>query len=163
VKTATLGTALLFAIGLQGVAQQNAQHECAQTSGMQIYSNVTYIEEAGDVIGIEVAFAVGQDNSINALFYDYEGAPTTDGVPLPGRAEGTDLSIDGIWVQHLKDSSGKGIVQRTPVKLRGKFDETNFVGTVQINGGSIEALQLRRVDAIWLCRTKNEPIHTRPK
>ena len=130
---------------------------------MRIYSNATYVEEAGDVVGIELAFTVRQDNSINALFYDYEGAPTTDGAPLPGRAEGTTLAIDGICSQHLKDSLGKEVLHTLPVKLLGTFDETNFVGTVQINGGSLEFLRLRRVDAIWLCRANNNPIPAGPK
>lgn len=155
--------ALLFVVTLPAVAQQHAEHECAQTAGMRIYSNATYVEEAGDVIGIELAFSVRQDNSINALLYDYEGTPTTDGAPLRGSAEGTDVSVDGIWVQHLKDSSGKEIVQTTPVKLRGTVDETNFVGTVQINGGRLDDLRLLRVDAIWLCRSNDKGMQTQPK
>ena len=100
---------------------------------------------------------------INALLFYYEGAPTTDGVTLLGRVEGEDLSIDGVWVERLKDSSGKEIVQRTPVKLRGTVDETNFVGTVRFNGGRLEELRLHRVDAIWLCRANNKDKHTQPE
>ena len=163
VKKAIVGSALLFVMTLPTVAQQHAQHECAQTSGMRVYSNATYVEEAGDVVGIELAFIVRQDNTINALLYDYEGAPTTDGAPLRGRAAGTTLTIDGIWPQQIEDSSGKEVVHTVPVKLRGTFDETNFVGTLQINGGGVESLRLRRVDAIWLCGTNNRPIHAEPK
>ena len=154
---------MLFVMALPAFTQQQAEPECAQTSGMRIYSNATYVEEAGDVVGIELAFIVRQDNTINALLYDYEGAPTTDGAPLRGRAAGTTLAIDGGWSQHIEDSSGKEVVHTVPVRLRRTFDETNFVGTVQINGGGVESLRLRRVDAIWLCRAKNKLIHAEPK
>jgi hypothetical protein len=163
VKNAIVGTAMVFVITLPAFTQQQAEPECAQTSGMRIYSNATYVEEAGDVVGIEIAFTVRQDNSVNALLYDYEGEPTENGVPLPGRAAGTSLAIDGIWSHHLKNSSGREVVHIVPVKLRGTFDETNFVGSVQINGGSVESIRLHRADAIWLCRANNKPIHAEPR
>lgn len=162
-KDAIAGTVLLFVMALPAFVHQQAQPECTQTSGMRIYSNATYVEETGDVIGIELALAVRPDNAVSALLYDYEGVPTKEGVPLPGRAAGTTISIDGIWVQRMESSSGKEVVHRVPVKLSGTFDEMNFVGTVQINGGSLKALRLRRVDAIWLCRANNKGMHTQPK
>ena len=81
---------------------------------MRIYSNAAYIEEADDVVGIELAFNVQPDSSVNALLYDYEGAPNMNGAPLVGRMAGKTLTIEGKWVQNLQDSSGKETVRTAP-------------------------------------------------
>ncbi len=156
VNNPIVGVALLFAMALTAFAQQRHEDECALTSGMRVYSNASYVEEAGDVIGVELALTVRPDNSVSALLYDYEGVPT-NGVPLPGHAAGTTLTLDGVWTQHLEDSSGREIVQTVPVKLRGALDERKFVGTIQVDDGGSEAVLLLRVGAIWGCRANNKP------
>jgi len=156
VKHSIITTALLFLMVLSVCAQPKRGDECARTSGMQIYSNATYIEEAGDVVGLELALTVRPDRSVNALLYDYEGVPTNDGVLLDGRIAGTTLTLDGIWVQHLHESSGREIIHKVPIALRGVVNEKSFVGSVQINGGSQGSVRLLRTETIWLCRASSK-------
>src|SRR5258708_19433854 len=57
--------------------------ECAQTAHSQIYSNATFIEEAGDVVGFELALQLSpHKSSVSGLLYDYEGVPNDDGIGL---------------------------------------------------------------------------------
>ncbi len=153
-KNTSAGTALLVVMAFLAFAQERPGDACIRASRMRIYSNATYVEEAGDVIGVELALSVSPDKSVSALLYDYEGAPHKDGVPLPGHLTGKTLAIEGTWVQHLRDNSGKEIVQRVPVKIKGTLDDGQFVGTIKIDGGSREPVRLVRVDAIWLCPSK---------
>lgn len=155
VKNPSIGTALLLIVGLVAFAQERPQDACIHTSRMRIYSNAHYVEEAGDVVGVELALTVHPDESVTALLYEYEGAPHKDGIPLPGRLIKETLAVEGTWIQHLRDSSGKNIVEKVPVKIQGTLDDAQFVGTIKIDGGSRETARLVRVDTIWLCPSKN--------
>lgn len=155
-KNTIIEIALVMIVIQPGFAQQYPDDDCSRTSHMRIYSNATYVEEAGDVVGIELAFSRLSDKSVSALLYVYEGAPTKDGVPLPGQFTGSTLAIEGIWVQQSRNSSGGKIAHRVPIKLYGQLDERKFVGTIQIDAVSPQAIQLQRVDAVWLCRANKK-------
>ena len=155
-KNAIVGTVLLFVVAIPAFAQQQPEAECARTSGMRVYSNATYVEEAGDVVGIELALSVRSDTSVTAFLYDYEGVPTTSGIPLLGHLSGKTLTIEGSWSQNLRDSSDKEVVRTVPVNVRGELDEAAFEGSVQIDAGKAQTVRLRPVDAIWSCRANSK-------
>jgi hypothetical protein len=150
-----VGTVLLFVVAIPAFAQQQPEAECARTSGMRVYSNATYVEEAGDVVAIELALSVRSDTSVTAFLYDYEGVPTTS-FALLGHLSGKTLTIEGSWIQNLRDSSSKEVVRTVPVNVRGELDEKAFEGSVQIDAGKAQTVRLRPVDAIWFCRANSE-------
>jgi len=136
------------------LSQDRRETSCTTDPGTKIYSNVKYVEEAGDVIGLELALGPIISKKVDVLLYVYEGTPTTKGMRLTGLVRGKTLVIDDTSSEHLVGSSGKDIVYELPVKISGTWDEKQFAGTVQINRGDPKAVELRRVEAIWLWASK---------
>ena len=76
------------------------EDECTRTANMQVYSNAFLTkDEAGDLVGYELALRQANDSTVEALLFVYEGAPA-DGITLPGRISGKNLTIEGSWVEH---------------------------------------------------------------
>ena len=136
-----------------------SEDECARTAHSQIYSNAVFIEEAGDVVGFELAIQRSpHGSSVGALLYDYEGVPNEEGIGLSGRIVGKKLTMEGNWVSHLiEELSKKEIVQTRSVKLDGTIDSTLFRGTIKI--GDLDTpirVRLKRVDHIWMCKCQTK-------
>lgn len=144
--------ALVPFVGFDG--RLNASEDkCDQTARLRIYSNVSFIEEAGDVVGYELALQQPDGTSIGALLYVYEGVPTEDGISLSGQISGRKLNMDGDWVEHLiEEPSKKEIVEAHHVKVDGTFDSTWFRGTIKIGDLATPInVRLKRVRHIWMC------------
>jgi len=135
-------------------SQSRREKDCNTDPETKIYSDAKYVEEAGDVIGLELALKPSTGEGINALLYIYEGAPTMKGISLRAILKGKTLVIDETSSEHSFDSSGKDVVHELPIKISGTLEESEFAGSVQINGGNPETVVLRRVPAIWLCTSK---------
>lgn len=132
-----------------------SEDECARTAHSEIYSNAAFIEEAGDVVGFELAVRRSHhSSSVSALLYDYEGVPNEDGISLSGQILGRKLTMEGNWVRHLiEEPSKKEIVETRLVKLDGTIDSTGFRGTIKIeNVDKPMSVRLKRVDHIWMCK-----------
>jgi len=128
---------------------------CARTSHSQIYSNAVFIEEAGDVVGFELALQRSHHgSSVTALLYDYEGVPNEDGISLSGQILGRKLTMEGSWVRHLIEMpSKKEVVETRLVKVDGTIDSTRFRGTIKFKDLDTPIrVRLKRVDHIWMCK-----------
>jgi len=126
---------------------------CAQTANMQIYSNAFLSEETGDLVGYELALRQASDSTVEALLFVYEGAPD-DGVGLPGRISGKNLTIEGNWLEHqIEYPSKKEVVVTHMVKIDGTLDSGWFRGTIKI-GGMVtpDKVRLKRVSRVWVCK-----------
>jgi hypothetical protein len=130
------------------------EDDCTQTANMQIYSNAFVTkDEAGDLVGYELALRQASDSTVEALLFVYEGG-AADGVNLPGRVSGKKLTVEGSWVEHLTEyPSKKEIVQTHLVKIDGNLDSKWFRGTITI-GDMFESrmVRLKRVNHIWVCK-----------
>ena len=126
---------LLLALLLFQVPDEAISRTCKSVKGATIYSNAYYVEEAGDVVGIEIA--IFPYSGHRALLFVYEGTPFSDPIPLTGKRFGTKVS----W------SSPKG-------KLYGTITGHEILGTVQVGDGSPERVRLRKVSHLWGCRSK---------
>jgi hypothetical protein len=136
------------------------EDECIRTAHSQIYSNAVFIEDAGDVVGFELAVQrSNHGSSVSALLYDYEGVPNEDGISLSGQILGKELIIEGNWVRHLTEMpSKKQIVETRHVKVNGKIDSTRFRGTIKIEDLDTPInVRLKRVDHIWMCKRQTKP------
>ena len=132
-----------------------SEDEYARTAHSQIYSNAVFIEEAGDVVGFELALQRSHDSSsVGALLYDYEGVPNEDGISLSGHILGRKLTMEGNWVGRLiEQPSKKEIVETRLVKLDGTIDATRFHGTITISDLDTPIrVRQKRVDRIWMCK-----------
>jgi len=130
------------------------EDECTRTASMQVYSNAFLTkDEAGDLVGYELALRQINDSTVEALLFVYEGAPA-DGITLPVRISGKNLTIEGSWVEHLTEyPSKKEIVQTHPVKVDGKLDSSWFWGTITIGDMvTSQRVRLKRVSRIWVCK-----------
>jgi hypothetical protein len=127
--------------------------ECARTAHLQIYSNAVFIEEAGDVVGYELALQRRSGGSIAAVLYIYEGAPNKDGISVSGRISGGTVMMEGKWILHLvEEPSHKEVVETHSVRIDGTLDSTSFRGSVKIDGfDNHSKIRLKRVDHIWMC------------
>jgi hypothetical protein len=135
-----------------GASQNTATDECAQTAHLQIYSNAVFVEEAGDVVGYELAFQEHNRKSARALLYVYEGVPNEDGISVSGQISGTKLTMAGDWVLHsIEQPSKKEMVETRPVEISGTLDSNRFRGTIKISGHAT-SVKLKRVGHIWMCR-----------
>jgi hypothetical protein len=56
-------------------SQSTPEDECARTARLQTYSNAVFVEEAGDVVGFDLAFQQRNGHSVTALLYEYQGVP----------------------------------------------------------------------------------------
>jgi hypothetical protein len=131
--------------------QSTSDDECARTARLQIYSNAAFVEEAGDVVGYELAFQQRKRNSLGALFYIDHGVPNEDGQSVSGKISGKELTMKGNWVLHLiEEPSKKRVVEAQPVEISGTLDSKRFRGTITISGQT-ESVTLNRKDRIWMC------------
>jgi hypothetical protein len=118
-----------------GANQNTPDDECAQTAHMQIYSNAVFVEEAGDVVGYELAFQQRKGNSIEALLFDYQAVPTKEGMSISCRISGKELTMQGNWVVHLIEEPSKNeILETRPVEISGTLNSKHFRGTITISG-----------------------------
>jgi hypothetical protein len=74
---------------------------------LKVYSNAAYVEEAGDVIGYELAFEQRSSRSIKAHLYIYQGVPNLDSISLSGKFSGGKVTMEGNWIQHLIEEPSK--------------------------------------------------------
>src|SRR5262249_28051503 len=120
---------------------------------MSIYSNAEYIEEAGDVVGYEMAIQHGKGAIVSARLYVYEGMPNEDGIPLSGQIAHGKLTLEGNREEHLiEQPSNKEIVETQHVIVSGTLDSNRFRGTIRI--ADLETpiqVRLKRVVHIWTC------------
>ena len=132
----TIGTAFFLFLPFRPLPAQDAlPQECGWTRHAQIYSSAHYVEEAGDVVGQELAVWLREDKSIEAGLYDYEGAPNTDGIRLTGKISGAKLNLQGDWVQHLSERpSHQATVQTAHVQVTGTLDNRLLRGKIRISG-----------------------------
>jgi hypothetical protein len=130
-----------------------SEGQCARTAHLRIYSNASFIEEAGDVVGYELAMQRPKGTSIGALLYFYEGVPNEEGLSLLGQISGQKLTMEGDWTMHLiEEPSKKEVVETQHVSLDGTLDSTWFRGTIKIKGMvTPTSVQLKRVSRIWTC------------
>ena len=70
--------AMVLSLTLGG-ALNESKDECERTAPMRIYSNASFIKEAGDVVGYELAVQQRQGALIDAFLYVYEGVRNKDG------------------------------------------------------------------------------------
>lgn len=147
--------ALLSAVPFVGIGGRlNAsEDECDRTARLRIYSNASFIEEAGDVVGYELALQQPVGASIAASLYVYEGVPNEDGISISGRISGKKLAMDGDWVERLiEEPSKKEIVETHHVRVDGTLESTWFRGTIKIAGLATPInVRLKRVSHIWMC------------
>jgi len=122
---------------------------------MRIYSNAVLIEEeAGDVVGYELAIGQSKGSAVDALLYFYESTPNDEGIPISGRISGNELSLGGNWVVHLIEYPlRKAIIETHSVIIDGTLNSAWFRGRIEIEGQTMPtAVRLKRVDRIWLCK-----------
>ena len=147
--------AVLFAAPLN-LAQGAPPDVCERAAEMQVYSNARYIEEAGDVIGDELAVQRREGNSIDALLYFYQGEPNKDGIALSGHIVGEKLTMEGDWIQHLFESpSNQQIVETHHVTVTGTLNSNWFRGSISLGSRSGPDVKLRHVPHIWMCKGAN--------
>jgi hypothetical protein len=149
-----VAAALIGLIPFVGLAanQNTPENECTRTAQSQVYSNAYYVEEAGDVVGYEMAFQQRKGNSIEALLYMYEGVPDEEGISISGQISGKKLTMKGKWIQHITEyPSGKEIVETRPVEVSGTLNSNRFRGTIKI-WDNAAPVTLKRIDRIWVCR-----------
>ena len=140
--------------GTLGGALNAFEDECERTAHMRVYSNASFIKEAGDVIGYELAVQQSGGTSTTALLYFYEGVPNEDGIHVSGHIVGRKLTMEGDWIEHLiEEPSKKEVVETHHVTVNGTLDSTWFRGTIQIAGLATPInVKLKRVNRIWMCR-----------
>ena len=141
----------LWAAAGVGLGQNASLEECAWTSKAQIYSSAYHVEEAGDVVGEELALQVHDGKSVEARLYDYEGVPNTDGIRLTGRISGQKVKLQGDWVQRTTEQpSNKQTEQTWHVEVSGTVDGKQFRGTIKISGMA-KHVSMHHVNHIWMC------------
>jgi len=130
-----------------------SEDECDRIAHWRTYSNATYVEEAGDVVGYEMALQPRNGTSISARVYIYEGVPE-EGISVSGQLVGRKLTMEGHWVQHLiEHPSKKQIVHTQLVRIDGTLDPAQFRGTIEIEGDAKPTkVRLSHVDHIWTCK-----------
>jgi hypothetical protein len=136
----------------------DSEDECTRTAHSQIYSNAVFIEEAGDVVGYELALQPRSGTSIGAFLYVYEGAPNKDGISVSGQISGRKVMMEGKWVEHLiKEPSHKELIETHAVRIDGTLDSAWFRGSIKTDGlVSPSKIRLKRVNHIWLCMTDSK-------
>ncbi len=132
--------------------------ECERTALMRVYSNASFIKEAGDVVGYELAVQRGEGSAIHALLYLYEGVPNKDGISVSGQVVGGKLAMEGDWVEHLIEyPSKREIVQTHHVTVNGALDPTWFRGTIKVDALATPIdVKLKHVSHIWMCVGQKE-------
>jgi len=104
------------------------------------------------LLGYELAIKRHDDSTVEAFLYIYEGGPS-EAIPIAGRLSDENLSLQGIWVEHLTEyPSKKEIVETRGVKIRGVLKAGSFRGELTIDDLAAKALvRLKRVKRIWVC------------
>jgi hypothetical protein len=158
-KIIHVALAVLLIIVLLGTLEgplNASEDECERTSRMRIYSNAAFIEEAGDVVGYELAVEQGDGTSATALLHVYEGVPNKDGIYISGHIAGGKLTMEGDWIEHLiEQPSKREIVQTHHVTVNGALDPTSFRGTIKVDGLATPTdVKLKRVSHIWMCASQ---------
>lgn len=126
------------------------QAECQRTVGKAIYSNATYNEEGGDVIGYELALG-SQGPSSEADLFLYEGAPEDSAFHMKGSISRTELKLEGDLVQKLSEEpSHREVTQVTHAKLSGRMIG-NAIGAVITINGNEDHVRLKKVSHLWGC------------
>jgi hypothetical protein len=145
---------VIVRLGTLGGPLNASEDECERTSHMGIYSNAAFIEEAGDVVGYELAVEQLDGTSATALLHVYEGVPNKDGIYISGHIAGGKLTMEGDWVEHLiEQPSRKDVVEAHHVTVDGTLDSTWFRGAIKIAGFATPVnVKLKRVKHIWMCR-----------
>lgn len=130
------------------------EDEGTRTAQSKIYSNAVFIEEAGDVVGYELAVQQNGDTSASALLYVYEGVPNEDGIYVSGHIAGRKLTMEGDWVKHLIEMpANKEVVETDHVAVNGTLDSNWFRGTIKIGDLSTPiSVKLKHLNHIWMCR-----------
>ncbi len=146
--------ALALSVGLCGILEASAD-ECERTSQLRVYSNASFIKEAGDVVGYELAVRQTDGTSISALLYFYEGTPNDEGIYVSGHISAGKLVMEGDWVEHLTEyPSKKEIVKTHHVTVNGTIDRAKFRGAIKMEGVNTQVnVRLKRVVHIWTCRS----------
>jgi hypothetical protein len=136
-----------------GATPDASEDECDRTAQMRVYSNASFIEETGDVVGYEMAVQRREGTSIDALLYFYEGVPNKDGISVSGHIAGGKLAMEGDWVEHLiEQPSNKEIVETHHIAVHGTLNSTWFRGTINFAGIAIPIkVRLKHVSHIWMC------------
>jgi len=150
---------VLLAMVLSGTLKgplNASEDECERTSHMRVYSNASFIKEAGDVVGYELAVEQRDGTSITALLHVYEGVPNKDGIYISGHIAGGKLTMEGDWVEHLiEQPSKKEVVETHHVTVGGTLDSIWFRGTIKIAGLAKPVnVKLKRVSHIWMCASQ---------
>jgi hypothetical protein len=105
------------------LAQDESPDACEHTAQMQVYSDARYVEEAGDVVGDELAVKRHEGNLIDGQLYFYQGEPNKDGISLSGHIVGKKLTMEGEWVPHIvEDPSNEQIVETHHVTVNGTLE-----------------------------------------
>ena len=140
----------LASVGLRA-NQSEIQDECTRSAHLRIFSNAAFIEEAGDVIGYELAFQPPDGKSVKAKLYVYQGTPNLEGISVSGKSYDGSVTMEGSWILHLiEEPSKKEIVETRPVKISGTLDSNRFRGTIKVSGQA-ETVTMKRTDHIWMC------------
>jgi len=137
--------------------QSSPQNECAGNLCLQIYSNADFVEQAGDVIGYELAFEQPSGKSIKARLYIYQGEPNRDGISVSGQLSAGKVMMEGKWVQHLiEEPSKKEIIETQPVEITGTLDPYWFRGVIKVSDHT-EQVTMKRTDHTWLPQLETIP------
>jgi hypothetical protein len=136
-----------------GNLQKPSEDECERVAHMQVYSNASFIKEAGDVVGYELAVQPDDGTSTTALLYFYEGVPNKDGIHILGYIAAGKLTMEGDLVEHLiEQPSKKEVVETHHVTVNGSLNSTWFRGSIKIAGLATPVnVRLKRVSHIWMC------------
>src|SRR5215813_5505201 len=100
------------------------QHRRAAQASVKItgvYSNLTYIEEAGDVVGVEI-FILSGGSGYFATLQIAEGAPD-DPVLVPVKVNGTNIEITFPSDSAIGRDRGNYHGKITALGLSGKFEK----------------------------------------
>lgn len=60
----------------------------------QVYSDVAYIEESGDQVGVEIRLTIAADGTVTGTLLDYQGLDA-EPVALTGRKTGEAVTLSG--------------------------------------------------------------------
>jgi hypothetical protein len=131
----------------QDLSEGSRNTRCELVKGAAIYSNARYIEEAGDVIGFELAFL----DDKTALLFDYEGTPDAEPIPLNVSKN------SGAWEGALRRKvieypSKREVTDTVAATVKGKLIGKGFQGAIQVGQGNSERVNLKRVRHLWGCK-----------
>jgi hypothetical protein len=125
------------------------KNRCSGTANSEVYSDARYIEEAGDVIGLELAIAA---DGKSVLLYDYQGA-LSDPVVLPAIYSAGELTVSAGYTRDLiEEPSEKHVIEKHHVELRAHVTPVLLAGTFKTDNLRTEHIRLRKVPFVWGCK-----------